>query len=125
MTENEAKKAFAQLKAQGHTDEEILGGLYVMFQKDKISFEELESYIDTLGYEMTDEFKAMSPEDRKTKGIKIEDEKADGVTKEEVEDAKEFDEEDEEEEKEDEKDDKKESDDEKAARLFGFEKKDK
>ncbi len=82
MTREEAEKAFEMLKEQGQTDEEILGGLYVMFQQGKISLEELESYLDTLGYELTEEFKEMSPEDQKTKGIQYDDEMDDIMTEE-------------------------------------------
>lgn len=75
MTAEEAKKAFDELRAQGETDEEILAGLYLMFVDGKFTVEELGKMAGILGYDLSDEFKAMSPEDRRTKGFKETDEK--------------------------------------------------
>ncbi len=77
MTVEEAKKAFEELKAQGETDNDILVVLYQMYQEDDFSLEELESFANILGYEFSDEFKAMSDEDKKTKGVKYSDEEQD------------------------------------------------
>lgn len=133
MTIDEAKKAFDEMRAQGADDNAILGTLYSMFQDDKIDVNQLGALVNVLGYELTEEFKGMSPEDQKTKGYEEEAENkpAEGVTKEEVEKAKEFgDDEGEkpaEEESKEEKSDDGESDEEKerkeAERLFGFDKK--
>lgn len=92
MTIDEAKKAFDEMKAQGADDNAILGTLYRMFQDDKIDVEQLGALVNVLGYELTDEFKKMTPEDQKTKGWEADDEseKAEGVTDEEVEKAKEY-----------------------------------
>lgn len=122
MTEQEAKKAFDELKAQGETEESILGVLYLMFQDDKFTLDEFESLVKVLGYNLTPEFKAMSPEDQKTKGWVDKETPAEGVSKEEVEEAKEVDgEEKKDETKKDEKGD--ESDEEaKAKKLFGLDK---
>lgn len=68
MTGKEAKEAIDILKAQGDTEEEILAASYLMFADDKMSIKDLEIICDALGYEMTEEFKNMSPEDQKTKG---------------------------------------------------------
>ncbi len=68
MTEEEARKAFDELKAKGETEDTILGVLYLMFQDDKFTVEELGSLVKVLGYKLTPEFLAMSPEDQKTKG---------------------------------------------------------
>lgn len=70
MTVKEAKKMFAGLRAQGQTDEDILGTLYLMFADDRISLDELETLCNVLGYELTEEFKAMSPEEQKVNGYK-------------------------------------------------------
>lgn len=102
MTIDEVKESFDALKAQGATKEDILGTLYFMYGKDEIDFNQFEALANVLGYELTDEFKALSEEDRKTKGW---DTTAD---EEEVEEAKEFG--DDEEEKAE------------AKRLFGFSK---
>nr|DAI30447.1 MAG TPA: hypothetical protein [Caudoviricetes sp.] len=92
MTIDEAKKAFDEMRAQGADDNAILGTLYRMFQDDKIDVEQLGALVNILGYELTDEFKQMTPEDQKTKGWEADDEneKAEGVTDEEVEKAKEY-----------------------------------
>lgn len=134
MTIDEAKKAFDEMRAQGADDNAILGTLYSMFQDDKIDVNQLGALVNVLGYELTEEFKGMSPEDQKTKGYEEEAENkpAKGVTKEEVEKAKEFGDDEgekpaEEESKKDEESDDEESDEEKerkeAERLFGFDKK--
>ena len=145
MTIDEAKKAFDEMRAQGADDNAILGTLYRMFQDDKIDVEQLGALVNVLGYELTDEFKQMTPEDQKTKGWEADDEseKAEGVTDEEVEKAKEYgddpdersgnasdeksDESDDESDKEDEEDsdkeDEEESDEEaikKARKIFGL-----
>lgn len=130
MTAEEAKKAFDELKAQGNTEQDILGVLYLMFQDDKLTVEELGNLAKVLGYDLTDEFLAMSPEDQKTKGWEETEEPKEGVSEEEIEEAKEFGEdeketetEEKEEDKEDKKENKNEEDEEKEARkLFGFDK---
>ncbi len=91
MTLDEGKKAIEQLKAEGHSEEEILGAFYKMFQNDELSFDELDGMVNLMGYHLTDEFKNMSPEDQKTKGYEETEEPAEGVNKEEVEEAKEID----------------------------------
>jgi len=68
MSAEEAKKAFDELLAKGESEEDILGVLYTMFQDDAISFDQLEMYTKILGYEITEEFREMSLEDKKTKG---------------------------------------------------------
>ncbi len=124
-------KAIEQLKAEGHTEEEILGGFYKMFQNDELTLEELDGIVNLMGYHLTDEFKAMSPEDQKTKGYEETDEPAEGVDEKDVEEGKETEPEDKPEEKsEDEepedKEEKSDSDSEddedeeaKAMKLFG------
>ena len=89
ITIEEAKKAMDEMMAQGTSEEEMLGILYLMFQADKISLDELESLIGALGYEFTEEFMNMTPEQQKTDGYEFEDEAEEGVTDEQVEDAKE------------------------------------
>lgn len=133
MTIDEAKKAFDEMRAQGADDNAILGTLYRMFQDDKIDVEQLGALVNVLGYELTDEFKQMTPEDQKTKGWEADDEseKAEGVTDEEVEKAKEYgddsdekpDEKSDETDAESDKKDEEESDEEatkKARKIFGL-----
>lgn len=116
MTIEEAKEALEELKKEGNSEEDILKILYVMYQDDAITLSDLRSFTELLGYEFTEEFEAMSDEDKKTKGFeKTDDQPAEGVDKEDIEKAKEFG--DDGDKKEDEEDD-----DAKAARLFGFKK---
>ena len=46
----------------------MLAVLYAMFQEDKITFDELDALVDSIDYELTEEFRNMSYEDQKTKG---------------------------------------------------------
>lgn len=90
MTLEEAKAAIEDLKAQGETEDDILKVLYLMFTKGEYDVETLRALIGILGYEFTDEFEAMSDDDKKTKGWEKDDKPAEGVDKEDVEKAKEF-----------------------------------
>lgn len=89
MTPEELNKAIEQLKAEGYSEQDILGSFYKMFQNDELTLDELDGVVNAMGYHLTDEFKNMSPEDQKTKGFEEVDEPAEGVDKEEVEEAKE------------------------------------
>lgn len=104
MTSEEALKVFDELKSQGYSEEDIVGTCYLMFQNDKLDLEELQNLIGLLGYELSPEFLAMSPEDQKTKGWEETGEDEDGERAEkgddeapdapaETEEAKEYDEE--------------------------------
>lgn len=88
MTEEEAKSALDQLKSQGSSDDDLLGGLYLMFKNGDIDVDQLSSLVGLMGYTLTDEFKAMSPEDQKTKGLSPVQEPKEGVTPSEVDEAK-------------------------------------
>lgn len=69
MKPEEAKQAIDAMKEQGKTDEELLFALYGMFQDNKIDVNELGDLVQLVGYELTDEFKNMSPDQQKTQGI--------------------------------------------------------
>ena len=69
MKPEEAKQAIDAMKEQGKSDEELLFALYGMFQDDKIDVNELGDLVQLVGYELTDEFKNMSPDQQKTQGI--------------------------------------------------------
>ena len=84
MTPEELKKAVEAMKAEGATEEDMLGTFYKMFQEDKITFEGLEALVEGIGYHITDEFRNMSEEDRKTKGYEEVEEEASEEVKEEV-----------------------------------------
>ena len=125
MTLEEAKAAIEDLKAQGETEDDILKVLYLMFTKGEFDVETLRALIGTMGYEFTEEFEAMSDEDKKTKGWEQEDDpEKSGMDKEEIEKAKEFgDDEGEDEKPEDEPEDESEEDEKKRAmKLFGLDK---
>lgn len=127
MTLEEAKAAIEDLKAQGETEDDILKVLYLMFTKGEFDVETLRALVGTMGYEFTEEFEAMSDDDKKTKGWEQEDDpEKSGMDKEEIEKAKEFGddegeekepEEPEEPEEESEEDEKK-----RAMKLFGLDK---
>lgn len=87
MTPEELNKAVEAMKADGATEEDMLGAFYKMFQEDKITFEGLEALVEGIGYHITDEFRAMSDEDRKTKGY--EEVETENVSEEAKEEAKE------------------------------------
>lgn len=63
-----AIKGLADLQAQGYDEEELMGFVYDLFCEDSIDFETLSELVEFLGYELTDEFKAMSVEEQKQKG---------------------------------------------------------
>ena len=120
MTLKEAQHAIEELKAQGETEETMLATFYAMFIDDVLTVDELGDLCQLIGYELTDEFKNMSPEDQKTKGW--EETEEEDLTNEEIEDAKEIDADEKNNNNYDDKkeDKKEESDDEKAKKLFGF-----
>lgn len=125
MTLEELKEVLDGLKDEGYEEKDILGILYLMYSDGKMPLEDLRTMTETLGYEFTDEFEAMSEEDKKKNGLKKTEKAAEGVDKEDVEDAKEFKEGEDAPKAECETDDKDEDDDDddkKAARLFGFNK---
>lgn len=128
MTAQEVKEAFEELKAQGETEEDIAGALYMMFQEDKISLDELKELVQFLGYELSPEFLAMSPEDQKTKGWaeeesgENENKPAEGVSKEDVEAAKEYKPEDKDDSDKDDSDKDDNDEESRAKKLFGFDK---
>lgn len=87
MTIKEMQGVIDQLKAEGHDEQVILGAFYRMFQEDELTLDELDGIVNLMGYHLTDEFKNMSPEDQKVKGVRKVD---DAENTEDVEDAKEF-----------------------------------
>ena len=69
MTFEEGKKAIAELKSEGMTEEQILATFYAAFQDDKLSVDELGELASLVGYELTDEFKNMGTEEQKEVGL--------------------------------------------------------
>lgn len=135
MTLEELKEAIEGFKKEGYEEEEILEIFYLMYADGKMPLEDLRMMTEAMGYEFTEEFEAMSEEDKKQKGLKHIEAAGEGIDYEDVEDAKEFKEgeddgkdegEDDDapkaESETDDKDEDSDDDDKKAARLFGFNK---
>lgn len=76
MSIEELKKAIEEMKAQGQSEEEIAGAFYLLFRDEKITLEQLEALVNVLGFELSDEFKAMDPEMQKDGGYEVLDEEA-------------------------------------------------
>ena len=66
MTLEEAKKSVAELRSQGADDEMVLATFFTMFKDGKIDYEQFEIFAGLVGYELTDEFKNMSDDERKS-----------------------------------------------------------
>ena len=142
MELKELQDALIELKSQGMSEEDILGSLYTMFIEDKIDANQLEAIADEMGYQLSEEFKKLPDEEKKTfglaeeeaeeeepnlkdKGTRYEDEDEEDESEEEDE-SDESDESDEEEEDESEEDEDESEDDEseedEAMKLFGLNK---
>lgn len=72
MNVEDVKKVIESLRGEGYTDEEIASAFYGMFQKDEVSLDDLKDMVGLVGFELTEEFLDMSPEDQKTKGYEEE-----------------------------------------------------
>lgn len=68
MTRDEAIEAIETLKEQGETDQDIMSTFYRMFADDKLTLKEFSNLLNLLGYELSEEFLSMSPEEQKTSG---------------------------------------------------------
>ena len=139
MELKELQDALSELKSQGMSEEDILGSLYTMFIEDKIDANQLEAIADEMGYQLSEEFKKLPDEEKKTfglaeeeaeeeepnlkdKGTRYEDEDEEDESEEEDEsDESGEEEEDESEEDEDESEDD-ESEEDEAMKLFGLNK---
>lgn len=134
MTLEEAKKALEELKEDYGDEEGVSKALYIMYSKDMISLDDFRAFLNILGYEFTEEFEAMSDDEKKEYSRdeiakakdsspapqEIEDDKPEDKAEDgEDDDAAPKAEESETDDKDDDDDD---DDDKKAARLFGFNK---
>lgn len=139
MELKELQDALSELKSQGMSEEDILGSLYTMFIEDKIDANQLEAIADEMGYQLSEEFKKLPDEEKKTFGLaeeeaeeeepnlkdngtryEDEDEEEEGE-EDESDESDEEEEEDESEEDEDESEDD-ESEEDEAMKLFGLNK---
>lgn len=71
MSIEELTKAVEEMKAQGQSEEEIAGAYYLLFRDGKIDLEQLEALVNHLGFELSEEFKAMDPETQKDAGYEV------------------------------------------------------
>ena len=65
MELSELKTAVEEMKAQGTSEEDILGTFYLKFVDGEISLEEFEALASVLGKGLSDEFKGLSEEEQK------------------------------------------------------------
>ena len=138
MELKELQDALSELKSQGMSEEDILGSLYTMFIEDKIDANQLEAIADEMGYQLSEEFKKLPDEEKKTfglaeeeaeeeepnlkdKGTRYEDEEDEEEDEGEDESGEEEDESEEDEEEEDESEED-ESEEDEAMKLFGLNK---
>ena len=141
MELKELQDALSELKSQGMSEEDILGSLYTMFIEDRIDANQLEAIADEMGYQLSEEFKKLPDEEKKTfglaeeeaeeedpnlkdKGTRYEDEDEEDESEEEDE-SDESGEEEEDESEEDEEEDESEDDEseeDEAMKLFGLNK---
>ena len=123
MTVEEVTSAIDELKKDA-SEEEILTAFAKMYKDGKIDINQLSALVKILGYELSDEFLKLSPEEQKDDKNLFEEKKPE-ASKEEIEDAKEVtpeekkeSEESEEEEKEGKESDEKSDDEKEKERLF-------
>lgn len=120
MTVEEVTSAIDELKKDA-SEEEILTAFAKMYKDGKIDINQLSALVKILGYELSDEFLKLSPEDQKDDKNLFEEKKPE-ASKEEIEDAKEVTPEEKKESEEEEKDakesDEKSDDEKEKERLF-------
>ena len=73
MTMEELKEFIEDRKAKGESEEDMLKIFYTMYVKGDIELSDLRTFTEALGWKFTDEFEAMSEEDKKKRGIKKEE----------------------------------------------------
>ena len=69
MTVDEARNAIEELKAQGLSEEAIAASLYEMYKTDKLDIDQFGALVKLVGYDLSDEFMAMSDEEKKNQEI--------------------------------------------------------
>lgn len=80
MELNELKTAVEEMKAQGTSEEDILGTFYLKFVDGEISLEEFEALASVLGKGLSDEFKGLSEEEQKKYALTEEEEETETET---------------------------------------------
>ena len=139
MELKELQDALSELKSQGMSEEDVLGSLYTMFIEDKIDANQLEAIADEMGYQLSEEFKKLPDEEKKTFGLaeeeaeeedpnlkdngtRYEDDDEEDESDESGEEEEDESEEDEEEEEDEDESEDDESEEDKAMKLFGLNK---
>ena len=69
MTLEEIKEFLEEKKLEGYSEEELLKIFYAMYVKGDLELSGLRILTETLGWKLTDEFEAMSDEDKKTRWL--------------------------------------------------------
>lgn len=69
LSDDDFIKVINKLREEGNSDEDIVIGMYRLYQHNEITFEQLEAFVKAVGWEITEEFKNMSEKDKKTKGL--------------------------------------------------------
>ena len=77
MELSELKTAVEEMKAQGTSEEDILGTFYLKFVDGEISLEEFEALANVLGKGLSEEFKGLSEEEQKKYALTEEEEETD------------------------------------------------
>lgn len=70
MTLEELKEVIEGFKEEGYTEEEILEIFYLMYADGKMPLDDLRMMTEAMDYKFTEEFEAMSEEDKKKKGLR-------------------------------------------------------
>ena len=73
MTVKEGRKMVEELRKEGLSDENIVAGFYQLFIDDVINIDQLGDLVQLVGWEITEEFKKLSPEEQKTMGWELEE----------------------------------------------------
>ena len=73
MTVKEGRKMVEELRKEGLSDENIVAGYYQLFIDDVINVDQLGDLVQLVGWEITEEFKKLSPEEQKTMGWELEE----------------------------------------------------
>ena len=73
MTVKEGRKMVEELRKEGLSDENIVAGFYQLFIDDVINIDQLGDLVKLVGWEITEEFKKLSPEEQKTMGWELEE----------------------------------------------------
>ena len=71
MTVKEGRKMVEELRKEGLSDENIVAGFYQLFIDDVINVDQLGDLVQLVGWEITEEFKKLSPEEHKTMGWEL------------------------------------------------------